>query len=243
MQPPQPPPLAPRPPQHPPQSQSQPPTPAHQSRRCLETADNNPRAGYHWVRGKDKERHTNGVTTLAPGPYAQDLNKGIAKLLSPQSHAGYTGRKTGISQDKLAAVLPLLDMELSSATLKARRTAIMKLPLQALWNSLWTAAREKHVKRPRHTRTGNTPTGQCPLCGAQDSVPHILGGCAYREGSKQVLKCMYISRHDQAVQAIADCIHHGRSGSGYMIADAGKAAVAQSYISGRVGRMSMWQAI
>ncbi|GLI67655.1 hypothetical protein VaNZ11_011905, partial [Volvox africanus] len=72
---------------------------------------------------------------------------------------------------------------------------------------------------------GRGGDGNCPICRScgttgptPDSGAHILGGCPH-----PTMKGMYINRHNQATRTIADCIHGGRNGGGFMIMGAGSA--------------------
>ena len=66
----------------------------------------------------------------------------------------------------------------------------------------------------------------CPLCGHEDSGPHILGGCQHTD-----MTALYISRHNEAVRAIAKALSRGSLSGHYMIMDACAAGALPHYVS------------
>ena len=101
----------------------------------------------------------------------------------------------------------------------------MKQVLYAWHGYLFNAQRKKMY--------GLGGDGKCPLCRTTpqgpttDSGPHILGGC-----TNPVMHGMYISRHNEAVRTIADCLHEGQYGGGVMVMDAGAEATLPEYCVG-----------
>jgi ribonuclease HI len=65
-------------------------------------------------------------------------------------------------------------------------------------------------------RYGRAPTPACPLCGAEDSGPHILGGCTH-----PTMQGHINNRHNAAVRRVAKMVHRGALSGRYMTMDAG----------------------
>ena len=80
-------------------------------------------------------------------------------------------------------------------------------------------------------RYGFANNPNCPLCGAPDSVGHLLGGCPRTAALR-------ISRHDEAVKIIHSAISKGCLQGSYTIMDAGSAADLPEGVNGK--RLPPW---
>jgi ribonuclease HI len=206
--------------------------PAAQWDAC-EDSDNDPRKHYYWV-----QKAGDGEDS---GYYANDLNRGLHKLASPEVHLGYSNETqyTGY----MAATLPLLDIKVSARTLQRRtgRHKRLKRCFDYLYGQLWNAKLAQRFGRTINGRrtTGHADGGQdpgsapCPICPRADSGNHILGGCQHPH-----MHAMYIKRHNTAVCHIARHLSKGRHGGCYMIMDATSQINLPDYVAN--SRLPQW---
>jgi hypothetical protein len=97
------------------------------------------------------------------------------------------------------------------------------LTMKARWGLLWN-------QKLAH-RYGKASNPNCPLCGAADSVGHLLGGCPRTAGLR-------ISRHDEAVRIIHSALSKGCLQGCYTIMDAGSMADLPEGVHGK--RLPPW---
>jgi hypothetical protein len=92
--------------------------------------------------------------------------------------------------------------------------AARRMTLQARFGTLYNALIALRMNRPY--MLCNTTAGKCSLCGGEDSIGHMLGGCSH-----PTMHAIYIARHDEAVRIIAKAMRKGNFGGDYMLVDAG----------------------
>jgi hypothetical protein len=183
---------------------------------ACEESDNDPRKHYYWVQKAGEGDDT--------GHYANDLNRGLQKLIPPAVHLGYSNSTKYTSY--IEETLPSLDIQASTKTLRKRtgRHQRLKRCFDYLYGQLWNAKLAQRFGRTidgKRTTGHATSTGQptakapCPICRGDDSGGHILGGCQHPH-----MHAMYIKRHNHAVCTIARYLSKGRNGGCFMIMDA-----------------------
>ena len=78
----------------------------------------------------------------------------------------------------------------------------------------------KRQRRPYWFRHSTRPTtdSKCPLCGGEDSVSHMTGGCTH-----PTIRGIILDRHNSTVARICKALQSRRAGGCFTVRDAGKA--------------------
>ena len=71
---------------------------------------------------------------------------------------------------------------------------------------------------------GIATNADCPLCGSNNGISHMLGSCTH-----PMMKAMFIERHNAAARMILKLILEGSHGDRYILTDVGSEAALDSW--------------
>jgi ribonuclease HI len=158
---------------------------------------------------------------LSPTPgYLGNLTDALHKAVLPGNATG--GANIGIYAQLWATTATHMEGAASNHMWTATGVthAARRATLQARFGVLYNAKIAARMHLPyAPCPTPATARGLCPLCGAEDSIGHILGGCSHPN-----MHALYIQRHDQACRLVVKAMRAGKQGGMYILTDAGTAA-------------------
>jgi exonuclease III/ribonuclease HI len=189
-----------------------------------EHADNNPHAAHWWpTRTITRE---DGSTV---DHYISDLNRGLLKALNPASHGGHA--KHTLYTTKWADAAPQLDTRASTAYMThcgAGHGLRRFIQIARQGGMICPARLALYKLRNSDMCTLCAPIQQCKGAPPErGTAGHVAGHCAHPQ-----LVGARIAKHNAAVRMIAECIHQGTKGGGYMLMDASTADARPEYCAG-----------
>ena len=144
-----------------------------------------------------------------PAPvYLSNLTDALRAAATPGNATG--GANIGVYAQLWATTATHMDgaasnhMWTATGVTHAERRSTFQARCGVLYNAK-IAARMRQPYAPRPTPA--TARGLCPLCGAPDSIGHILGGCSH-----SAMHALYIQRHDQACRLVVKALRMGQLG-------------------------------
>ncbi len=116
-------------------------------------------------------------------------------------------------------VLPYLDGPASNAfwTIPAIPNSAITQVLKARYGQLWTMRKAFQYRMPYKPGQPVARNGNCPLCGEEDSIGHLLGKCGHKD-----MAASYIERHNEAARLILGETLKGKHGNRIVCADVGR---------------------
>ncbi len=134
--------------------------------------------------------------------YLDNLTSALNKAVLDGNELG--GSNQGVYAQLWHTTTGRMDGPISNHMWQSTRVshAARRMTLQARFGTLYNARIAMRMNRPY--MLCNTAAGKCPLCGGDDSIGHMLGGCSH-----PTMHALYIARHDEAVRIIAKAMRKG----------------------------------